>query len=94
MKLCLGACCLMIPIFSLPFQINWQKFPCVLKAGHCHGGVATAKLDNASALQDAAGLMSGTGTSEPGSYCSLEPYIDAKFDVHIQKIGGNYKAFM
>lgn len=75
-------------------MLAWQRFPCVLKAGHCHGGKATAKLDNPGALQDAAGLLCGTGLSESTSYCSLEPYIDAKFDVHIQKIGGNYKAFM
>ncbi|XP_053690602.1 synapsin [Sabethes cyaneus] len=74
-------------------MLTWQKFPCVLKAGHCHGGVATAKLDNLSALQDAAGLLRGAGLTD-ASYCSLEPYIDAKFDVHIQKIGTNYKAFM
>lgn len=80
------------PIFYL--QNNWQKFPCVLKAGHCHGGSATAKLDNAQALQDAVGLLCGTVMSESGSYCSLETFIDAKFDVHIQKVGTNYKAFM
>uniref|UniRef100_A0A182IJ69 Synapsin ATP-binding domain-containing protein n=1 Tax=Anopheles atroparvus TaxID=41427 RepID=A0A182IJ69_ANOAO len=75
-------------------RFTWQRFPCVLKAGHCHGGKATAKLDNPGALQDAAGLLCGTGLPDGGSYCSLEPYIDAKFDVHIQKIGTNYKAFM
>lgn len=79
---------------SIKFQLNWTKFPCVLKAGHCHGGVATAKLDNLSALQDAIGLLNGTNLTEHGSYCSLEPFIDSKFDVHIQKIGTNYKAFM
>ncbi|ETN67047.1 hypothetical protein AND_001152 [Anopheles darlingi] len=78
---------------NLP-RFTWQRFPCVLKAGHCHGGKATAKLDNPGALQDAAGLLCGAGLSDNGSYCSLEPYIDAKFDVHIQKVGSSYKAFM
>uniref|UniRef100_A0A336M5N4 CSON012491 protein n=1 Tax=Culicoides sonorensis TaxID=179676 RepID=A0A336M5N4_CULSO len=78
----------------LLIKLNWTKFPCVLKAGHCHGGVATAKIDNIGALQDAVGLLNGTGLTENGAYCSLEPFIDSKFDVHIQKIGGNYKAFM
>ncbi|XP_055618221.1 synapsin [Toxorhynchites rutilus septentrionalis] len=75
-------------------MLTWQRFPCVLKAGHCHGGKATARLDNASALQDAAGLLCGAGLSDNNSYCSLEPYIESKFDVHIQKIGPHYKAFM
>lgn len=83
--------CLSIYCFSL--QLNWTKFPCVLKAGHCHGGMATARFDNQMGLQDAAGLVSGTGF-EGHCYCTIEPYIDAKFDVHIQKIGNNYKAFM
>lgn len=65
-----------------------------MKAGHCHGGAATARLETQSALQDAAGLLSGSGLSDTQCYCVLEPYIDAKFDIHIQKIGTNYKAFM
>lgn len=80
--------------FYFPLQFSWAKFPCVLKAGHCHGGVATARLDNQSALQDAAGLVTGSVVNETQCYCTIEPYIDAKFDVHIQKIGNNYKAFM
>jgi glutathione synthase/RimK-type ligase-like ATP-grasp enzyme len=75
-------------------MLTWQRFPCVLKAGHAHGGVATAKIDSPSALQDAIGLLLGTGVAENTAYCSLEPFIDSKFDVHIQKIGTNYKAFM
>lgn len=51
-------------------------------------------MDNQSALQDAAGLLTGSNSQETGCYCSIEPYVDSKFDVHIQKIGGNYKAFM
>lgn len=79
--------------FSLSLQFQFTKFPSVLKAGHCHGGVATARLENQSALQDAAGLVSGA-SSEMHCYCTIEPYIDSKFSVHIQKIGSNYKAFM
>lgn len=80
--------------FFIYFQCNWNKFPCVLKAGHCHGGRAIAKLDIAGALQDAAGLLCGPVINNQGSYCCIEPYVDAKYDVLIQKIGSSYKAFM
>ena len=28
------------------------------------------------------------------NYSTVEPYVDSKFDIHIQKIGNYYKAFM
>lgn len=85
-----------ILFFCLQFaqQFSQQKYPYVLKAGHCHGATATARIENQSALQDAAGLLSGSGAADTQCYCTLEPYIDAKFDIHVQKIGGSYKAFM
>lgn len=79
---------------QFPQILSLQKYPYVLKAGHCHGGSATARIENQAALQDAAGLLNGTGASDAQCYCTLEPYVDAKFDVHVQKIGNNYKAFM
>jgi hypothetical protein len=29
-----------------------------------------------------------------GTYCTSEPYVESRCDVHIQKIGNQYKAFM
>lgn len=81
-------------LFQFSQQFSQQKYPYVLKAGHCHNGTATAKIENSSALQDAAGLLSGSGLADIQCYCTLEPFVDAKFDVHVQKIGNNYKAFM
>lgn len=66
----------------------------MLKAGHCHGGKAIAKLDISGALQDAVGLLCGPVLNVQGSYCCIEPYVDAKYDILIQKIGASYKAFM
>ena len=76
-----------IILFSVS-QISAPRYPCVFKIGHAHGGLGKVRVENNADFQDMASVVAVANT-----YVTTEPYIDSKFDIHIQKIGGSYKCF-
>ncbi|XP_050686263.1 synapsin-like isoform X2 [Eriocheir sinensis] len=69
-------------------MMSASRYPCVFKIGHAHGGLGKIRVESNADFQDMASVVAVANT-----YCTTEPYIDAKFDVHIQKIGAMYKCF-
>ncbi|KAI2801800.1 Asparaginyl-tRNA synthetase, cytoplasmic (Asparagine--tRNA ligase) (AsnRS), partial [Blomia tropicalis] len=64
------------------------KFPCVIKIGQSNNGLGKIKVENLQQYQDIRSVLMVTP-----NYCTIEPFIDSKCDLQIQKIGTNYKAF-
>eukprot|EP00301_Raphidiophrys_heterophryoidea_P002827 c11306_g1_i1.p1 GENE.c11306_g1_i1~~c11306_g1_i1.p1 ORF type:complete len:373 (+),score=82.76 c11306_g1_i1:75-1121(+) len=66
-----------------------NKFPAVVKIGAAHAGIGKMCIEDHHVMEDFRSVLAMT----EGKYCTAEPFLNGEFDLRIQKIGNNFRAF-
>ena len=66
-----------------------QAFPAVIKIGSAHAGMGKARVEDHHAMDDMRSLLAVSG----GKYATCEPFVEARCDLRIQKIGARVRVF-
>ncbi|CAF0762176.1 unnamed protein product [Rotaria sp. Silwood1] len=83
------------PLISQAYYPNYREmlispqFPSVVKVGQAHQGLGKIRVENPYDYQDLTSVVAISNC-----YTTVEPYIDGRCDVYVQKIGQYYKAFI
>ncbi|VDK17488.1 unnamed protein product [Anisakis simplex] len=67
-----------------------SRFPVVVRVGNGTHGIGKIKIDDEHHLNELEGAIQALG----GGEVLVEPFVEIKYDVHLQKIGSEMKAFI
>eukprot|EP00164_Ancoracysta_twista_P002395 GFYU01003173.1.p1 GENE.GFYU01003173.1~~GFYU01003173.1.p1 ORF type:complete len:355 (+),score=45.46 GFYU01003173.1:37-1065(+) len=69
-------------------MIIGPEFPAVVKVGHAHAGYGKIRVPNHHDFSDVSSVVAVAGL-----YCTGEKFLEADYDLRIQKIGEHYRCF-
>ena len=70
-------------------NVSTLTYPCVVKIGHGVRGKGKIRVADAAQMADVCSVV------EMGDYgCTIEPFIEAKYDIHVHRIGDVYTAYV
>ncbi|CCD72727.1 ATP-grasp domain-containing protein [Caenorhabditis elegans] len=92
-----GASIPMLPIVHYPHfhkfhQSQSSTYPMVVSVNEGFQGIGKIKVNNHEELCDVEGMLQIM--SKGDTEVEVQPFVDAKYDLHIQKIGHEYKTFI
>ena len=65
-----------------------DEFPAVVKIGHAHRGMGKMKIESYEQFRDISTVIALNN-----HYCTVEPFVKTTYQLRVQKIGDQYRAF-
>ncbi|CAI2350843.1 unnamed protein product [Caenorhabditis sp. 36 PRJEB53466] len=92
-----GACIPMLPVVHYPHfhkfhQNQSATYPMVVSVNEGFQGIGKIKVNSQEELCDVEGMLQIM--SKGDTEVEVQPFVDAKYDLHVQKVGHEYKTFL
>ncbi|VDN37212.1 unnamed protein product [Gongylonema pulchrum] len=76
--------------WKILLQSSKPRYPVVLRVGHGSHGLGKVKIDDENHLLEVENMLRAVGPIE----VLTEPFIETKYDIHLQKIGSETRAYI